>query len=354
MYFVMELSISEIAQFLGGTIVGQGDLTINKVCKIQVAMPGSIAFLANPKYEKHLYTTQASAVIINKDFRPARRVVPTLILVEDPYESFSTLLAKYQAAASTKKGGVEYPSYLGKQTTLGKGVYRGAFSYIGDHAQLGEGVQVYPHAYIGDHVSIGDDTLIYAGAKIYAGSQIGRHCTIHAGAVIGSDGFGFAPQADSSYQKIPQLGYVVLEDYVEIGANTTIDRATLGSTWIKEGTKIDNLVQVAHNVEIGEHTVIAALSGIAGSAKLGAGCMLGGQVGVAGHTEVGSRTTVAGQGGVTKSYKQGETTLMGMPAFDRKQYLRSYVAFKQLPELAQKVRQLAEEMAYWKAQLPKP
>lgn len=334
--------------------MGQGDLTINKVCKIQEAVPGSITFLANPHYEQYLYTTQASAIIIDKDFQPARSVTPTLILVKDPYISFSTLLAQYQTMTSTKQVGVEYPSYLGKHTALGNGVYRGAFSYIGDYAQLGEGVQVYPHAYIGDYVAIGEHTIIYSGAKIYAGSQIGRHCTIHAGAVIGSDGFGFALQADGSYKKILQLGCVVLEDHVEIGANTTIDRATLGSTWIKQGTKLDNLVQVAHNVEIGAHTVIAALSGIAGSAKLGDGCMLGGQAGVAGHIEVGSRTAVAARGGVTKSYKQDQATLMGTPAFDRKQYLKSYAAFKQLPNLAQKVRQLEAEVAHWKAQLSKP
>lgn len=347
----MELRVSKIAQLLGGTIVGRDDLMIHQVCKIQEAVPGSITFLANPRYEPYLYTTQASAVIIRKDFRPTRRVLATLLLVEDPYTSFSTLLAKYQAI--THRVGVESPAYVGQHTTLGQGIYRGAFSYIGNQAQLGDGVQVYPHAYIGDQVTIGDYTVIYSGVKIYAGSQIGRHCTIHAGAVIGSDGFGFAPQADGTYQKIPQLGQVVLEDYVEIGANATIDRATLGKTWIKQGTKLDNLVQVGHNVEVGAHTVIAAQTGIAGSAKLGEGCRVGGQVGIAWHAEVGNQTKLAGQTGVTKSYLQGHTTLMGMPALEQKQYLKSYAVFKQLPELAQKVHQLAKQVAQGQAQLAK-
>jgi UDP-3-O-[3-hydroxymyristoyl] glucosamine N-acyltransferase len=329
----MVFSINEIAHLLAGEVVGNHLLNVDKLCKIQEAVPGSISFLANSIYEKYLYTTQASAVIINKNLKLTQPVATTLILVEDPYASFTKLLAKYNSLLNTPKVGVEEPNYLGKHTHIGNSVYRGAFSYIGDYVQLENGVQIYPHAYIGDRTSIGENTVIYSGVKVYPGSRIGKNCIIHAGAVIGSDGFGFAPQSTGDYQKIPQIGCVVIEDNVEIGANTTIDRATLGNTWIKQGAKIDNLVQVAHNVEIGKNTVIAALSGIAGTAKIGNNCMLGGQVGVAGHIEMGDKTIVAGQAGVTKSYKNGNVTLMGMPAFDRKKYLKNYAIFKQLQNI---------------------
>jgi UDP-3-O-[3-hydroxymyristoyl] glucosamine N-acyltransferase len=327
----MIFTIKEIAQLIEGDVVGDESIKINKLCKIQEAIPGSITFLANLNYEKYLYTTQASAIIINKSFQLQHPVSASLILVEDSYASFTQLLTHYhQTILNARKVGVEEPAYLGKHVTLGESVYRGAFSYIGNHAQLGDGVQVYPHAYIGNQVSIGENTIIYSGVKIYAGCQIGKNCIIHAGAVIGSDGFGYALQPTGGYQKIPQVGGVILEDNIEIGANTTVDRATLGNTWVKQGTKIDNLVQIAHNVEVGRDTVIAALSGIAGSAKIGNNCMLGGQVGVAGHTDMGDGTVVAGQAGVTKSYKKGNITLMGMPAIERRKYLSNYAIFKQL------------------------
>jgi UDP-3-O-[3-hydroxymyristoyl] glucosamine N-acyltransferase len=341
----MQWTVQEIARFLGGQLIGEGQAIINKVSPIQEAMPGSIAFLANAQYEKYLYTTQASAVIVSQDLNLAHTIKPDLILVPDPYTSLGILLKAYQDLTNPPKVGVEMPAYLGDHTTLGEAIYRGAFSYIGNHVRLGNGVQVYPHAYIGDHVNIGDHTIIYSGVRIYAGSQIGKHCVLHAGAVIGSDGFGFAPQADGSYQKIPQAGQVVLEDQVEIGANTTIDRATLGETRIRQGSKLDNLVQIAHNVEVGEHTVIAALSGIAGSAKIGAHCQLGGQTGVAGHITVGNKTMIGGQAGVTKSYPKGHAILMGTPAFDRLAYVKSYAWFKQLPALAQRIEQLEAALA---------
>eukprot|EP01132_Coremiostelium_polycephalum_P002974 gene2974-3712_t len=327
----MVLTIKEIAQILGGLVVGDEMIRIDKVCKIQEAVPGSITFLANPSYEKYVAITQASAIIIQKNALPTHPVSSSLILVDNPYDSFTKLLHHYYYhLQGHDKVGTEEPAYLGKDVTLGDQVYRGAFSYIGNHVSLGAGVKVYPHAYIGDHVSIGEHTIVYSGVKIYAGCKIGKNCILHAGAVIGSDGFGFAPQATGRYEKIPQVGHVILEDDIEIGANTTIDRATLGHTFIQQGTKIDNLVQIAHNVEIGKNTVIAALSGIAGSAKIGNHCMLGGQVGVAGHTEMGPKTIVAGQAGVTKSYKSGHAVLMGTPAFERTQYLKSYALFKQL------------------------
>jgi UDP-3-O-[3-hydroxymyristoyl] glucosamine N-acyltransferase len=329
----MGFTVYEIAQFVGGEIIGDSTLQINNLSKIQEATPGSATFLSNPSYEQYLYTTQASAVIIDKKFKPAHPVSASLILVEDPYIGFTTLLNKYQSLLTTPRIGTEEPSYLGNHTTVGTGVYRGAFSYIGDYVHVGKGVQIYPHVYLGDHVVIGENTIIYSGARIYPGCQVGKNCIIHAGAVIGSDGFGFAPQATGSYQKISQIGNVILEDEVEIGANTTVDRATMGNTRIQAGTKIDNLVQIAHNVEIGKNTVIAALTGIAGSAKIGNNCMLGGQVGVAGHTVMGDKTMVAGQSGVTKSYKEGHITLMGMPATERKKFLRDYAFFRQLQKL---------------------
>jgi UDP-3-O-[3-hydroxymyristoyl] glucosamine N-acyltransferase len=346
----MQWTIQAIAQFLGGQLLGKGQATINKVSAIQEAMPGSLTFLSNPQYEKYLYSTQASAVIISQDLQLAHPVTADLILVADPYTSLGRLLKEYQRLTNPPKVGVEMPAYLGGHATLGKDIYRGAFSYIGNHVCLGEGVQIYPHAYIGDQVTIGDHTIIYSGVRIYAGSQIGKHCIIHAGAVIGSDGFGFAPQADGSYQKIPQVGQVVLEDQVEIGANTTVDRATLGETRIRQGSKLDNLVQIAHNVDIGEHTVIAALSGIAGSAKIGDHCQLGGQTGIAGHITIGAQTTVGGQAGVTKSYPKGHTVLMGTPAFDRLAYIKSYAWFKQLPALVQRIEQLEVELAAYQTQ----
>jgi UDP-3-O-[3-hydroxymyristoyl] glucosamine N-acyltransferase len=348
----MQWTVQEVTRFLGGQLIGEGQAVINKISTIQEAMPGSIAFLANLQYEKYLYTTQASAVIISQDLTLAHTVKPDLILVPDPYTSLGMLLKEYQGLTNPPKVGVEMPAHLGDHATLGEAIYRGAFSYIGNHVRLGNGVQIYPHAYIGDHVTIGDHTIIYSGVRIYRGSQIGKHCIIHAGAVIGSDGFGFASQADGSYQKIPQVGHVVLEDQVEIGANTTVDRATLGETRIRQGSKLDNLVQIAHNVEIGEHTVIAALSGIAGSAKIGARCQLGGQTGIAGHITVGAQTTVGGQAGVTKSYPKGHTILMGTPAFSRPAYLKSYAWLKQLPALAQRIEQLEAELAAYQAQKP--
>jgi UDP-3-O-[3-hydroxymyristoyl] glucosamine N-acyltransferase len=343
--FFMQWTIQSIAQILGGELIGSGKATIDTVSNIQDAQPGSITFLANPRYEKYLYTTQASAVIIGHHIQLAQPTTPDLIRVKDPYASLGVLLNHYQNLVHPPKVGVESPAYIGEHTTHGKDIYRGAFSYIGNHVCLGHGVQVYPHTYIGDHTQIGDHTIIYSGARIYSGTQIGSHCIIHAGAVLGSDGFGFALQADGSYEKIPQLGKVILEDYIEVGANTTIDRATLGQTLIKRGSKIDNLVQIAHNVQIGKHTIIAALSGVAGSAAIGDFCRLGGQAGIAGHITVGPKTDVGGQAGVTKSYQAGHTTLMGTPAFDRQSYSKSYAWFKQLPTLAKKLKEIETAIA---------
>ncbi|MEN0016013.1 MAG: UDP-3-O-(3-hydroxymyristoyl)glucosamine N-acyltransferase [Bacteroidota bacterium] len=341
----MPISVHEIAQMVSGTVVGPSDVMLSGACKIEEAVPGSITFMGSAQYAAYLQTTQASAVIISKNVHLTDKEGTTWILVDDPYASFITVLAKFQEERRTApKTGAEAPAYLGQNTCLGKDIYRGAFSYIGDHVQLGDSVQVYPHVYIGDQVIIGAHTVIYSGAKIYAESRIGQHCIIHAGAVIGSDGFGFVVQTDGTYKKIPHLGQVIIEDHVEIGANTTIDRATLGKTHIAQGTKMDNLVQIGHNVTVGMHTVIAAQTGIAGSAQLGKGCRIGGQAGVAPHITLGDNTQLAGQTGVTKSYKKGHITLMGMPAYEHKQYLKSYAASKNLPKIVRQVHELAQYM----------
>ncbi len=325
------LTVAAIAQLIEGKVVaGNGDVQIAQLASIREAMPGSVTFVAKPMYEQYVYTTQASAVIVPKHFEPQQPVSASLIAVEDPYLAFNKLLEKYAALQSLPTCGVEEPSYIGKDVLIGENVYRGAFSYLGDGVHIGHGVQIYPHVYVGAEVVIGDNTIIYSGAKIYPRCNIGQHCIIHAGAVIGSDGFGFIQQQTGGYQKTPHVGDVVLKDNVEIGANTTIDRATIGSTIIDAGTKVDNLVQIAHNVTVGSDTVVAALTGIAGSASIGNNCMLGGQVGIAGHIEVGDRTMVAGQAGVTKSYKEGNTTLMGMPAVERKQFVEQHIFLKQL------------------------
>ncbi len=340
----MEFTIEQIATLLKGTIKGESSLKVSRLEKIQEATKGSISFLANPKYEPHIYTTQATAVIVNKSFIPQQAISTTLIQVDDAYLAFTNLLEEYHKITTFSKKGVEEPSYISEDSTTGENIYRGAFSYIGANSHLGHNVKIYPHVFIGDNVSIGDNTIIYPGAKIYAHTKIGNHCTIHAGAVIGSDGFGFAPQQDGSYKTIPQIGNVVIEDHVSIGANTTIDCATLGSTQIKQGVKLDNLIQIGHNVEIGKHTVIAAQSGISGSSTIGDYCVIAGQVGIVGHIQIGHKSTIAAQSGITKSYTENNNVLLGSPAFDRKTYLRSYTLFKNLPEIQERLKKLEEKI----------
>lgn len=325
------LTVQAIAQLIDGQVIaGNSDVLIEHLASIREATAGSATFVANPMYEQYVYTTQASVVIVPKNFQTQYPVSASLIAVADPYVAFNTLLAQYHALQSVPTSCVEEPSYLGRDVILGEDMYRGAFSYIGDGAHIGNGVQIYPHVYIGAQVVVGEHTIIYSGAKIYPRCTIGSNCIIHAGAVIGSDGFGFVAQKTGAYTKMPHIGNVIVKDDVEIGANTTVDRATTGSTVIHEGTKIDNLVQIGHNVTIGSDTVVAALTGIAGSASIGNRCTLGGQVGVAGHIAVGDQTMVAGKAGVTKSYKDGNITLMGMPAIERKQFIANHLFLKQL------------------------
>ena len=340
---MIEFSVEYIAKLLEGEVEGDGSVKINQLGKIESAKSGEISFLSNPKYESSIYTTQASAVIVSKKFQPKKSVNTTLIRVEDPYLAFTALLEEYHKLVSFHKQGTENPSFLGDNCQLGEGIYRGAFSYIGSDCRIGEQVKVYPQAYIGDNVQIGDHTVIQSGAKIYPGTIIGSHCVIHAGAVIGSDGFGFAPQPDGSYKTIPQVGNVVIGHHVDIGANTTIDCATMESTIIRDGVKMDNLIQIAHNVEIGQNTVIAAQTGVSGSTKIGKNCVLAGQVGVVGHLQIGDGSKVGAQAGVGKSLKPGSVEL-GSPSFDRNKYLRVYAAFKNLPDLVDRIRQLEKKV----------
>ncbi len=336
----MKFTVAQIAQLVGGTVEGDPAATVATLAKIEEAGPGALAFLANAKYESFLYSTRATAVIVSPELVLRQPVEATLIRVADPYSGFTKLLEHYQQAARTGRRGVEQPSFLGAGSVIGAGHYRGAFSYIGEDCVLGENVLVFPQAYIGDRVRVGDNSVIHAGARIYADTVIGRRCVIKAGAVVGSDGFGFAPQPDGSYKAIPQLGNVVLEDDVSIGANATVDCATLGSTLVRQGSKIDNLVQLAHNVEVGRHTVIAAQTGISGSSKVGDYCVLAGQVGLVGHIALANRTTIAAQSGVQKSVRQEGQTQQGYPAFNLKDNLRAAAVYRRLPELERRLSDL--------------
>jgi UDP-3-O-[3-hydroxymyristoyl] glucosamine N-acyltransferase len=342
----MELTVNQIAQMLGGEVLGRGEDKINMLAKIQDAREGQIAFLSNPKYEQFIYTTQATAVIVKKDFVPRKEVKATLIKVDDPYVSFTTLLEEYHKLISFQKSGVEEPCYLGKDTTIGSNAYRGAFSYIGNNCVIGDNVKIYPHVYIGDNVRVGNDTILHSGVRIYPDTIIGNNVVIHSGTVIGSDGFGFAQQEDGTYKTIPQLGRVIIEDNVAIGANTVIDCATFAgdATVIRAGVKLDNLIQVAHNVEIGRNTVIAAQTGISGSTKIGENCMLAGQVGIAGHLVIANNTSLGAQAGVSKSITKEGQRLLGYPVFDIKEYFRSYAVFKKLPDLNYRLKELEEKV----------
>jgi UDP-3-O-[3-hydroxymyristoyl] glucosamine N-acyltransferase len=339
----MDFKVTDIAAFLNGKIVGDGDVQVSNVSKIEEGKPGSLTFLANSKYENFIYETKASAVLVNKSFTPKQEIEATLIIVDDAYESFASLLDLYVQSKADSRQGIEQPSFISEKATIGEDIYVGAFAYIGKNAKVGSNVKIYPQVHIGQNVKIGDDCIIYAGAKVYDDCVIGNRCIIHAGAVIGSDGFGFAPQKDGTYKKIHQIGNTVLEDDVEVGANTTIDCGTMGSTIIRKGVKLDNLVQVAHNVEIGEHSVFAAHTGIAGSTKIGSHCMFGGQVGVAGHLSIGNNVMVGAQAGIASNIKDGEK-LLGSPAIDIRKALRAYGLIKDLPEIRKDVLQLKKQI----------
>lgn len=341
----MHFTAQQIASHLNGRIEGNPDARVSAVAKIEEAGEGQLSFVANPKYEEYLYTTKASILIVNEDLALNSQVAPTLIRVKDAYNGFASLLQMYNEVMSrSTKRGVEEPAHVAATAKMGKDVYVGAFCYVGEHVQLGNNVQIYPGCYIGDGVTIGDNSRIYAGVKIYDSCELGARVTVHSGTVIGADGFGFAPQADGTYKKVPQIGNVVIEDDVEIGSNTSIDRATMGSTVIRKGVKLDNLIQIAHNVEIGEHTVIAAQAGISGSTKLGKGCMIGGQVGMVGHIQIADGVRINAQSGVSKSVEENNMALTGSPAFEYRTSLKSQAIYRNLPELQQRVARLEEEL----------
>ena len=339
----MQFTASQIATLIKGKIEGDPDAKVNQVAKIEEAEEGSLSFIANPKYEEYLYNSKASIIIVNESLQVAQGVKPTLIRVKDAYSGFASLLEKYnEIAASTGKVGIEDPSYISQSASLGKNVYIGAFTYIGENATIEDGVKIYPGCYIGDNVIIKENATVFAGVKIYNDCEVGRNVVIHSGTVVGSDGFGFAPQKDGSYKKVPQIGNVVIEDDVEIGANTTIDRATMGSTYIRKGVKLDNLIQIAHNVDVGENTVIAAQSGVSGSTKVGKNCAIGGQVGMVGHIQIADGTRIGAKSGLSKSITVPYTNINGAPAFDYKSSLKSHAIFRNLPELQQRLLKLEE------------
>lgn len=328
---------------VGGTIIGDPDAEVHKLAKIEEGEPGAISFLANPKYTPYIYKTLASVVIVANDFKPEEEVSCTLIKVEDPYGAFANLLEQYNHLRQNLKG-ISSLAFIHKEAVISEESYVGEFAWIGPGSEIGEGSKVHPHAYIGENVKLGRGCIIYPGARIYPDCVIGDNCTIHAGAVIGADGFGFAPQDDNNYRKVAQIGNVVLENNVEIGANTTIDRATLGSTVIREGVKLDNLIQVAHNVEIGKNTVIAAQSGIAGSTKIGKNCMFAGQVGITGHITVADDVKIAAQSGISGQVRKEGAIIMGSPAFDHASYRKSYIYFRKLPDLVDKIESLEKQI----------
>ena len=339
----MNFTLEQIAHLIGGKLDGSKDTKINTISSIEDAEEGSISFLANPKYEPLIYTTRASAVIVDENLVLNKKITTPLIRTEDPYAAFTSLLEAYDQLLSFDKNGIEEPSFVHKTSSFGSDIYVGAFSYIGRNVKIGDQVKIYPNAYIGDDVTIGNRSIIHPGVKIYAKSIIGSHCTLQAGAVIGSDGFGYAPLDDGTYKKIPQLGNVILEDHVDVGANTVIDCATFNTTLIKKGVKLDNLIQIGHNTIIGENTVIAAQTGVAGSVNIAENCKIGGQVGIAGHLKIAAKTQIQAQSGVSKNTKLGQT-VYGTPAIEFNNYLRSYTIYKKLPDIMKQIETIEEKL----------
>ena len=339
----MNFTAALIAEFLKGSVEGNSEATVSDISKIEEGKPGTLSFLANPKYEKFIYDTQSSIVIVNADFQPQKKISATLVRVKNAYESFAALLRLYDQS-KPKKSGISKMAVISDTASLGKELYVGEFTVVSENASIGDGVQLYPQVYVGDHVKIGEGTILHPGVKVYEGCEIGAHCVIHAGAVIGADGFGFAPNQDNNYEKIPQVGKVIIEDHVEIGANTTVDRATMGATILRKGVKLDNLVMIAHNVEIDQNTVIAAQSGISGSTRVGKNCMFGGQVGLIGHINIASGVKIAAQSGITKDIKEEGIVIQGSPAFEFGPYQRSYLLFRNLPKLREQINELERKV----------
>ena len=339
----MKFTAEQIAGVLGGVVVGDLNAEVYKLSKIEEGSEGSITFLANPKYLPYIYTTKATITIVNSTFVPEMELATTLIKVEDAYMSFTKLLEFYDQAKKANKIGIEQPSFLSESAKYGANLYLGSFSYIGENVVLGTNVKIYPNCFVGENVVIGNNVTIFAGAKVHSDTVIGNNCVIYSGAVIGADGFGFAPNADGTFTKIPQIGNVVIEDDVDIGANTTIDKATMGSTIIRKGVKLDNQIQIGHNVEIGENTVIAAQTGIAGSTKIGKNGMIGGQVGIVGHLIIGNNVRIQAQSGVGRNIKDNEI-LQGSPTFGYNDFSKSYVHFKNLPKIVSELEELKKQL----------
>jgi UDP-3-O-[3-hydroxymyristoyl] glucosamine N-acyltransferase len=339
----MKFTTHEISQMLDGIVEGNSNITLNKLTKIQEGCKNGLSFLANLKYKEHLYSTEASAVIIDKDLILEKEVKVTLIRVDNAYNSFARLLRIIENLQK-KDSEIENLSYIDKSAKIGKDIYVGAFTYIGKNVSIGNNVKIYPHCYIGQNVTINNGCTLYSGVKIYHDCQIEQNCTVHSGAVIGADGFGFAPNSENAFDKIPQIGNVVIHEEVEIGANTCIDRATLGSTVIHRGVKLDNMIQIAHNVEVGKNTVIASQTAVAGSSKIGENCMIGGHVAIAGHLVIADNVKIAGKSGISKNITKKGRVLQGNLAFDIKDFQRSYVYFRQLPSWNKRIIDLEKKL----------
>ncbi|HEA29613.1 MAG TPA: UDP-3-O-(3-hydroxymyristoyl)glucosamine N-acyltransferase [Leeuwenhoekiella sp.] len=337
----MKFTAAQIAGILEGDVEGDTEAQVSKLSKIEEGTKGSLTFLANPKYTSYIYTTKATITIVDRSFKAEQDISTTLIRVDDAYKSFSQLLEYYNKIKLSKEG-VEQPVFIAHSAKYGEDIYLGAFSYLGENVQIGKNVKIYPNVYIGDNVIIGDDCVIFSGAKIYSESVLGNSVYVHSGAILGADGFGYRPEENGEFVKVPQIGNVIIEDHVDVGAGTTIDRATLGSTIIRKGVKLDNQIQIAHNVEVGEHTAIAAQTGIAGSTKIGKNCIIGGQVGIAGHLKIGDRVKIQAQSGIGRNVKDDEV-LQGSPAFSYSDWNKSYVHFKNLPKIVQELNNLSKE-----------
>ncbi|MFD1061772.1 UDP-3-O-(3-hydroxymyristoyl)glucosamine N-acyltransferase [Winogradskyella litorisediminis] len=338
----MKFTAEQIAGILEGTVVGDANAEVSQLAKIEEGTAGTLTFLANPKYKSYIYTTKATITIVNNDFEAEEELSTTLIKVEDAYKAFTKLL-EYYNQIKLNKSGVESPSHVSVTANIGTNHYIGAFSYIGDNVTIGDNVKIFPNSYIGDNVKIGDNSIVFSGGKIYSDCVVGNNCVINSGAIIGADGFGFTPDENGEYSKVPQIGNVIIEDNVDIGAATTIDRATLGSTVIRKGVKLDNQIQIAHNVEIGKNTVIAAQTGIAGSTKIGENCQIGGQVGIVGHITIGNNVKIQAQSGIGRNIKDNEV-LQGSPALAYGDYNKSYVYFKNLPKIVKTINTIEKKL----------
>lgn len=337
----MKFTAEQIAGILEGDVVGNPSAEVYKLAKIEEGTEGSLTFLSNPKYLQYIYSTQATITIVNRTFEPESAITTTLIKVDDAYQAFSKLL-EYYNQVKLMKSGIEQPSVLSEGATYGDNLYLGSFCYVGKNVKIGNNVKIYPNTFVGDNVTIGDNTILFAGVRVYSETEIGNGCTIHSGAIIGSDGFGFVPNDEGVYSKVPQIGNVIIEDNVDIGSCTTVDRATLGSTIIKKGVKLDNQIQIAHNVVIGENTVIASQTGVAGSTKIGSGCIIGGQVGIVGHITIGNNVRIQAQSGVGKSVPDGET-VQGSPAMAYTDFSKSYVHFRNLPKIVAEMEEIKQQ-----------